>query len=111
MLINEPISSARHHLHLSRLLCAARDAFPPVFEATPYNFIKTRGFKHYPKLIIEYRGFPPPEERLYSVMIGGIALVLGTFWLGRTGQYANINWIVPATVLIGHHNKRLGTQA
>ena len=77
-----------------------------VFEAIPVIFISTHGFnigqsglvfigvgigttigayltiplsKHYPKLIIKWRGFPPPEERLYGAMIGGPVLVLGAF--------------------------------
>ena len=59
--------------------------------------------KHYPNLIVKWRGFPPPEERLYGAMIGGPVLVLGAFWLGWTGQYRSVPWIVPAlsTVLIG----------
>ena len=101
-----------------------------MFEAIPFIFISTRGFnsgeaglvfigvgvgttigayltiplsKHYPKLIVKYRGFPPPEERLYGAMIGGPMLVVGAFWLGWTGQYSSIPWIVPAlaTVPIG----------
>ena len=101
-----------------------------MFEAIPFIFITTRGFnsgeaglvfigvgvgttigayltiplsKHYPRLIVKYRGFPPPEERLYGAMIGGPMLVIGAFWLGWTGQYASIPWIVPAlaTVPIG----------
>ncbi|KAI0354077.1 MFS polyamine transporter [Trametes cingulata] len=101
-----------------------------LFEALPVIFMGTRGFnigesglifigvgigttigaymtiplsKHYPKLIIKWRGFPPPEERLLGAMIGAPTLVLGCFWLGWTGQYSSIHWIVPAiaTVPIG----------
>ncbi|KAI1798447.1 MFS general substrate transporter [Ganoderma leucocontextum] len=101
-----------------------------MFEAIPFIFITTRGFnirevglvfigigigttigayltivlsKRYTVLIGKYRGFPPPEERLYGAMIGAPSLVLGAFWLGWTGQYPHIHWIVPAlaTVPIG----------
>ena len=36
-------------------------------------------------------------------MIGSPALVIGIFWLGWTGQYANIPWYVPAlsTIVLG----------
>ena len=59
--------------------------------------------KHYPKLIAKWRGFPPPEERLLGAMIGAPTLVVGCFWLGWTGQYHSVHWIVPAiaTVPIG----------
>ena len=101
-----------------------------MFEALPVIFVGTRGFnigesglifigvglgstfgayltiplsRHYPKLIVKWRGFPPPEERLYGAMIGAPLLVVGCFWLGWTGQYPSIHWIVPAiaTVPIG----------
>ncbi len=57
----------------------------------------------YPQLIKEWRGFPPPEKRLPPSMIAGPALVVGTLWLGWTGNYASIPWYVPAmgTILIG----------
>jgi len=57
----------------------------------------------YPRLVKEWRGFPPPEERLYGAMIAGISLVVGAFWLGWTGQYSSVHWIAPAlsTVPIG----------
>ncbi|PIL27281.1 MFS general substrate transporter [Ganoderma sinense ZZ0214-1] len=100
------------------------------FEAIPFIFITTRGFNirqvglifigvgigttigayiairlsnRYNVLIPKYRGFPPPEERLYGAMIGAPSLVAGAFWLGWTGQYSHIHWIVPAlaTVPIG----------
>ncbi|KAI0666449.1 MFS polyamine transporter [Trametes maxima] len=101
-----------------------------LFEALPVIFVGTRGFnigesglifigvgvgttigaymtiplsKHYPKLNIKWRGYPPPEERLWGAMIGAPLLVIGCFWLGWTGNYASIHWIVPAiaTVPIG----------
>ncbi|KAI5970800.1 hypothetical protein CANMA_000219 [Candida margitis] len=37
-----------------------------------------------------------PEERLPPVMIGGFTFVIGIFWLGWTGDYAeHVHWIVP----------------
>ncbi|CDO78123.1 hypothetical protein BN946_scf184725.g2 [Trametes cinnabarina] len=101
-----------------------------LFEALPLIFMGTRGFnigesglifigvgigttigaymtiplsKHYPALVAKWRGFPPPEERLLGAMIGAPLLVVGCFWLGWTGQYHSIHWIVPAiaTVPIG----------
>jgi len=50
----------------------------------------------YPQLLKEWRGFPPPEKRLKPAMIAGPALVIGTLWLGWTGDYASIPWYVPA---------------
>lgn len=102
----------------------------PVFEAFPIIFIEKRGFTiaqdglmfigvgigstlgallnfatslHYPRLIKTWKGFPPAEERLYGAMIAGPCLVIGTFWLGWTGQYPSVPWYVPAisTVFIG----------
>ena len=32
---------------------------------------------HYPKLVAKWKGFPPPEERLYGAMIGAPCLVIG----------------------------------
>lgn len=55
---------------------------------------------HYPRLVVKWRGFPPPEERLYGPMIGAPLLVIGSFWLGWTGQYSSIHWIVPALATI-----------
>ena len=55
---------------------------------------------HYPALIKKWRGFPPPEDRLYGAMIGSPVLVIGIFWLGWTGQYPSIPWYVPATSTI-----------
>ncbi|KAF5313645.1 hypothetical protein D9611_010182 [Ephemerocybe angulata] len=57
----------------------------------------------YPKLIVKWRGFPPPENRLISAMIGSPVLVVGCFWLGWTGQYESVHWAVPAvsTIFVG----------
>ncbi|KAI0711743.1 MFS polyamine transporter [Earliella scabrosa] len=125
MLIQEPIL-----LLITIYLSLVYGILYALFEALPLIFINTRGFnvgeaglifigvglgttigayltipltRHYPKLIIKWRGFPPPEERLYGAMIGAPALVFGAFWLGWTGQYPSIHWIVPAlaTVPIG----------
>jgi MFS transporter, DHA1 family, multidrug resistance protein len=94
-----------------------------VFEAFPVIFIRVRNFtvphdglvfigvgigstiatliniwflRMYPRLMVEWRGFPPPEMRLYSGMVGGPLLVVSIFWLGWTGNYQNIPWYVPA---------------
>lgn len=58
---------------------------------------------HYPQLIQKWRGFPPPEDRLYGAMLGSPVLVIGIFWLGWTGEYASVPWYVPAisTIFIG----------
>ncbi|KAJ7088126.1 MFS polyamine transporter [Mycena epipterygia] len=101
-----------------------------LFEAFPIIFVEKRGFtiaqnglvfigigigttlgaalnvfflRHYPALIKTWRGFPPPEERLWGGMVGGCAFVVGIFWLGWSGQYASVPWYVPAlsTVLVG----------
>ncbi|KAJ7881363.1 MFS polyamine transporter [Mycena olivaceomarginata] len=52
--------------------------------------------RHYPVLIKQWRGFPPPEERLIGGMVGGVAFVVGIFWLGWTGEYTSVPWYVPA---------------
>jgi multidrug resistance protein len=101
-----------------------------LFEAFPIIFIVKRGFTvsqnglifigigigtsigatisyytsvHYPALIKKWKGFPPPEHRLFGAMIGSPILVIGIFWLGWTGQYVNIPWYVPAlsTIFVG----------
>jgi DHA1 family multidrug resistance protein-like MFS transporter len=101
-----------------------------VFQAFPIVFVTRRGFtisqnglifigvgigttigsiinhfstRHYPALIKKWRGFPPPEDRLYGAMIGSPVLVIGIFWLGWTGQYSSIPWYVPAisTIFVG----------
>ncbi|KAL1938779.1 hypothetical protein VTO73DRAFT_11382 [Trametes versicolor] len=125
MLIFEPIL-----LLVTVYLSLVYGVLYALFEALPLIFMGTRGFnigesglifvgvgigtsigaymtiplsKHYPQLIVKWRGFPPPEERLLGAMIGAPALVIGCFWLGWTGQYSSIHWIVPAiaTVPIG----------
>ncbi|PCH37153.1 MFS general substrate transporter [Wolfiporia cocos MD-104 SS10] len=101
-----------------------------LFEALPVIFVGTRGFtigesglvfigvgigttigaatflpltRHYPELMKKWHGFPPPEQRLFGAMLGGITLVIGCFWLGWTGNYPSVPWIVPAlgTIPIG----------
>ena len=103
---------------------------PTVFEAFPIVFIERRGFTiaqnglifigvgigttlgaainiwttlQYPELIKKWKGFPPPENRLFGAMIGSIVLVIGIFWFGWTGEYSSISWYVPAlsTIFIG----------
>ncbi|KAH9941408.1 MFS polyamine transporter [Amylocystis lapponica] len=98
-----------------------------LFEALPIIFISLRGFSlgqsglifigvgigttigamsfvvltsHYPRLLVEWHGFPPPEQRLFCAMIGGPLLVVGAFWLGWTGNYASVPWYVPALATI-----------
>ena len=99
----------------------------PVFEMLPIVFVEKRGFtiaqeglmftgvgigsslgalinftisRHYPRLIKTWKGFPPAEERLYGAMIAGPCLVVGTFWLGWTGQYPSVPWYVPGMSVI-----------
>lgn len=57
----------------------------------------------YKVLVKEWRGFPPPEQRLYTAAAGGPLLVIGSFWLGWTGAYTAVPWYVPAlsTIVIG----------
>ncbi|KAJ3723760.1 major facilitator superfamily domain-containing protein [Lentinula raphanica] len=57
----------------------------------------------YSKHIDHWRGFPPAEYRLYGAMVGGPALVIGAFWVGWTGEYSSIHWVVPAlaTIVLG----------
>ncbi|KAF7969429.1 hypothetical protein HWV62_27379 [Athelia sp. TMB] len=98
-----------------------------LFEAVPIVFVEERGFSlgknglifiafglgavggsainfyyslQYAKLIPRWKGFPPPEERLYGAMIAGPALIIGAFWFGWTGNYPQIHWIWPALALI-----------
>ncbi|KIK59308.1 hypothetical protein GYMLUDRAFT_44678 [Collybiopsis luxurians FD-317 M1] len=68
--------------------------------ASVVNHLLTR---HYATLVVKWRGFPPPEQRLYGSMIAGPCLVIGAFWLGWTGEYSSIHWAVPAisTIFIG----------
>jgi len=49
-----------------------------------------------PRLIKEWRGFPPPEKRLPGGMVGSILFVVGILWLGWTGNYDSVKWYVPA---------------
>ncbi|KIM73832.1 hypothetical protein PILCRDRAFT_828732 [Piloderma croceum F 1598] len=54
-------------------------------------------------LMEKWKGFPPPEERLYGAMVAGPCLVIGVLLFGWTGQYPNIHWLAPAfgLVLVG----------
>jgi hypothetical protein len=65
--------------------------------------INIRTASHYPALIKKWKGFPPPEERLYAAMIGAPLLVVASFWLGWTGNYPSVPWYVPAlsTIVMG----------
>ncbi|KAK7470096.1 hypothetical protein VKT23_001536 [Stygiomarasmius scandens] len=51
----------------------------------------------------KWRGFPPAEMRLYGAMTGGPILVIGSFWLGWTGNYPSVHWAAPAvaTIVLG----------
>ncbi|KAI0314881.1 major facilitator superfamily domain-containing protein [Amylostereum chailletii] len=98
-----------------------------LFEAVPIIFEEKRGFttsqtglvfigvgvgaalaaainmfliRKFPEWIREWRGFPPPERRLYGAMVAGPCLIVGIFWLGWTGQYPAVPWYVPALALI-----------
>ncbi|KZV63930.1 MFS polyamine transporter [Peniophora sp. CONT] len=98
-----------------------------LFEAVPIIFMEKRGFtvsqsglafigvgigvllsgvvsistsRMYPALVKVWRGFPPPEHRLYGAMIAGPAMVIGAFWLGWTGAYSDVHWAAPAVSLI-----------
>lgn len=112
--------------HIARFLTPP----PAVFQAFPIVFIERRGFTigqdglifigvgigttlgsainlwttaHYPALIAKWKGFPPPEQRLFGAMLGSPLLVVGIFWLGWTGQYSSVPWYVPglSTIVIG----------
>jgi hypothetical protein len=101
-----------------------------VFQALPVIFIRTRHFsisndglvfigigigaafasilnlwflRSYPRLLKQWYGFPPAEERLYSAMVGGPILVIGILWLGWSGSYESVPWWVPglSTIFIG----------
>lgn len=101
-----------------------------VFEALPVIFIEKRGFSatqeglvfiglgigavlttimniYYTwkvnKVVPKWKGFPPPELRLYSAMIGSLMLVGSAFWLGWSGYKPSVSWAAPAvsTVFIG----------
>lgn len=98
-----------------------------MFEAVPLIFVRTRHFsvsdnglvfigigigaalatvmnywflRPYPRLLKEWHGFPPAEERLYSAMVGGPVLAIGIFWLGWSGNYESVPWWVPVLSLI-----------
>ncbi|KIL58566.1 hypothetical protein M378DRAFT_86356 [Amanita muscaria Koide BX008] len=60
------------------------------------SIINSRLSSHYPALIKKWKGFPPPEQRLWGAMIGAPTLVIAIFWLGWTGEYSSIPWYVPA---------------
>ena len=51
----------------------------------------------------KWKGFPPPEYRLWSALIGAPTLVIAIFWMGWTGEYASIPWYVPglSTIMVG----------
>ncbi|KAM6494752.1 Major facilitator superfamily domain containing protein [Amanita muscaria] len=67
------------------------------------SIINTYLSRHYPALIKKWKGFPPPEERLLGAMLGAPILVIGSFWLGWTGEYESVPWYIPAlsTILLG----------
>lgn len=67
------------------------------------TFVNLWFLRTYPRLIKEWYGFPPAEERLYSAMVGGPVLVVGILWLGWSGNYESVPWWVPglSTILIG----------
>jgi len=52
--------------------------------------------KDYPKLLKEWRGFPPAEYRLRGALVAGPTLVVSILWLGWAGNYASVSWYVPA---------------
>lgn len=121
-------SSTHVSLHLS--LASKKNLylhFRTVFEAVPIVFVEKRHFgldadglmflgvgigtcvgslinfifaRRYASLTVRWRGFPPPEERLYGAMIAGPSLVVGALWFGWAGQYASVHWVVPALGLI-----------
>ncbi|KAI7342268.1 synaptic vesicle transporter, partial [Hortaea werneckii] len=46
----------------------------------------------YAKVSDEHKGFAPPEARLPSCMVGGIAVPVGLFWFAWT-NYPSIHWM------------------
>lgn len=50
--------------------------------------------KRYVKISRKYNGFAPPEARLPSCMIGGVAIVVGLFWFAWTASPASIHYMV-----------------
>jgi hypothetical protein len=117
--------------HVLFLPCLRLTTISSVFEAFPVIFIGHHGLtisqdgliflgvgigttlgaianflaqnNRYKVLMKEWRGFPPPEQRLYTAAAGGPLLVIGSFWLGWTGAYTAVPWYVPAlsTIMIG----------
>jgi len=67
------------------------------------SIINLKATAHYPELIKKWKGFPPPEDRLFGAMLGSPLLVVGIFWMGWTGEYASVPWYVPglSTIVIG----------
>lgn len=67
------------------------------------SFVNAYLSRNYKELIKKWRGFPPPEYRLWSALIGAPTLVIAIFWLGWTGEYASIPWYVPgpSTIMVG----------
>ncbi|KAJ4477250.1 MFS polyamine transporter [Lentinula aciculospora] len=57
---------------------------------------KTLYVPHY----VRWKGFPPAEYRLWGAMVGSPALVVGTFWLGWTGNFESVSWAAPAVATI-----------
>ncbi|KIK53038.1 hypothetical protein GYMLUDRAFT_179505 [Collybiopsis luxurians FD-317 M1] len=55
------------------------------------------------KIVPKWKGFPPPEERLYAAMIGSVLLSASIFWLGWSGNYPSVPWYVPgiSTIFVG----------
>ncbi|KAF2215674.1 hypothetical protein CERZMDRAFT_94075 [Cercospora zeae-maydis SCOH1-5] len=50
--------------------------------------------KKHKKAVAQGRAMLPPEERLYSGMIGAFALLIGLFWFAWTAR-SDVHWIVP----------------
>ncbi|RMY86213.1 hypothetical protein D0862_10972 [Hortaea werneckii] len=48
--------------------------------------------KRYAKVSDQHKGFAPPEARLPSCMVGGIAVPVGLFWFAWT-NYPSIHWM------------------
>ncbi|KAH8999675.1 MFS general substrate transporter [Lactarius hatsudake] len=122
MLLVEPI------LLLTTIYAAlAYGVMYAMFEAVPLIFIRTRHFsvssdglifigigigailatllnlwflRPYPRLLKQWHGFPPVEERLYSAMVGGPTLVIGILFLGWSGNYEGVPWWVPGLSMI-----------
>ena len=112
--------------HLRHFTCVQFTTTISVFEAFPVIFIDNHGLSTshcgliflgvgigttigavfnlwiggarlgYNALIKKWRGFPPPELRLYGAATGGPLLVIGSFWLGWAGAYKEVPWYVAA---------------